>query len=280
MPHVDNELINAGTLENMCGRYALQTDVKVIASNFNVSQVTLRDSHLADMSATTVPVSELSVGAQAANYNVAPTHLVPVIVRHDNERILSAFSWGLVPDWAKDVSIGARAINARVETVTEKPMFRQAIVQRRCLVPADGWFEWEVLANGKKQPYYFSSAQHELLAFAGIYETWRTPEGSLFWSVSVMTMDAWPSIEKIHHRMPIIVHPNLQEKWLGPGSAPLQEVVEESQTATTIDVWPVSVAVGNVRNNSPELLVEVPPIDSSLPNQTASQALSSQDTLF
>lgn len=269
-----------GTLETMCGRYALATDVKVIASNFNVAQVTLRDNHLADLSVLPSPVSALTELAQVANYNVAPTHQVPVIVKQDDQRVLSAFSWGLVPDWAKDVSIGARAINARVETVTEKPMFRQAIVHRRCLVPADGWFEWEVLANGKKQPYYFSSADHELLAFAGIYETWRTPEGTLFWSVSVLTMDAWPSIEKIHHRMPIIVHPDLQQRWIGPGNAPLAELVAASESATHLAVWPVSVAVGNVRNNSPELLVEVPPLSGEAQSGTRSGSESAQETLF
>ena len=260
----------------MCGRYTLTTDAKVIAANFNVSQASYCDGLLGDLSIPVLPVSEMPSGTLSANYNVAPTHLVPVILEHNQSRVLSAFSWGLVPEWAKDVSIGARAINARVETVTEKPMFRSAVVHRRCLVPADGWFEWEVLPNGKKQPYYFSAHNQSLLAFAGIYESWRKPDGSLHWSVSVLTMDAWPQIEAIHHRMPLIVNSALHERWLGAGNAPLDDVVQASQTANSITVWPVSTAVGNVRNNVPELLREIVPIHDEVTNKPTT----SQEPLF
>ena len=250
--------LTAGTLVSMCGRYALATDVKVVAANYNVSQATLRNGALADLSATIEPIVQLSSGAVAPSYNIAPTHNLESIVQVDGKNTLTYFSWGLVPKWAKDAAVGVRSINARVETVIEKPTFREAITKRRCVIPADGWFEWQVLGPRTKQPYYFSAQDGSLLNFAGIYESWKNPDGSIWWSCAVLTTDAWSEINEIHDRMPLLLHPDLVNQWIAPGVPPIAEVLEKSSAASRIAHWPVSTAVGNVRNNNP-LLVE--PID-------------------
>jgi len=237
----------------MCGRYALKTDPKVIAQDYNVAAAALADGRLATLSSNIVPVTQMTAKALTPNFNVAPTHLIPAVVRHEDEIALAAFSWGLVPSWAKDPAIGARMINARSETVEEKPSFRSAIGKRRCIVPADGWYEWEKLSATKKQPHYFSAADDSLIGFAGLYETWKQPDGSTLWSCTILTTDAWPELAYVHERMPVIMHADLRDAWLGEGPAPLAEVLDLSRTAKQIREWPVNPAVGNVRNNNETL---------------------------
>lgn len=236
----------------------MATDAKIVAANYNVSQATLRDGSLADMSANILPISKLSDGAVAPSYNIAPTQMLESVLQIEGKNTLTTFRWGLVPKWAKDASVGVRSINARVESVSTKPSFREAITKRRCVIPADGWFEWQVQTNGKKQPHYFSAKGEELINFAGIYESWKSSDGSLWWTCSVLTTPAWPEISGIHDRMPLIVHSNLVEQWIAPGEPPIAEVLENSRLANQICFWPVGLAVGNVRNNNP-MLVE--PID-------------------
>jgi putative SOS response-associated peptidase YedK len=169
---------------------------------------------------------------------------------------MAMFSWGLVPAWAKDPAVGTRMINARVETITEKPSYRSAVAKRRCLVPADGWYEWQKVGSGKVA-HYLTAADENVLTFAGIYERWVAPDGFVLWSVSVITTQAQDHISAIHDRMPLLVQPHLRDAWLAPGTVPVDEFVAASQVPEQIVAWPVSAAVGNVRNNSPELIVPV-----------------------
>ncbi len=236
----------------------MATDVKVVAANYNVSQATLRDGSLADLSASILPITQLGQGAVAPNYNIAPTQNLAAVLQLDGNNTITSLRWGLIPKWAKDSQVGVRAINARVESVLEKPTFREAIVKRRCVIPADGWYEWQVLNAGKKQPFYFSAAGGGMLNFAGIYESWKSPDGSLWWTCSVLTTDAWPAIADVHHRMPLLVHPKLVNQWIAPGPPPIKTVLEKSGSANKISYWPVTTNVGNVRNNNP-MLIE--PID-------------------
>jgi hypothetical protein len=235
----------------MCGRFTLKADPKVIASQFKVSSMAILEGRIADLTSPTIPVDQVETEAFQPNFNVAPTHQIPAIVSQDNETVLAAFSWGLVPTWAKDPAIGSRMINARSETAAEKPSFRSALAKRRCIVPADGWYEWQG-SPGKKTPFYFSSTNNSVLGLAGIYETWKQPDGQLLWSAAILTQDARADFSYIHDRMPVLLTPEMQGIWLTSGTSPLNDVLD-SATSVEIQAWEVSAAVGNVRNNFADL---------------------------
>lgn len=238
----------------MCGRYTLKTDPRVVAADFNVSQAALNDGKLANLSNRVSPVTELNSDAFLPNYNTAPTHQIPTVLNFETVNTMATFSWGLVPTWAKDPGIGSKMINARSETVSEKPSFRSAIEKRRCIVPADGWYEWQK-AGTKKRPYYLSAVDESLIGFAGIYETWKSESGEVLWSVAILTQEARPEIAFVHDRMPVFVHRKLRNLWLTPGPSPLSEVLSQAASAAEIQAWEVGVAVGNVRNNNEHLIV-------------------------
>ena len=223
----------------------------MIASQFKVSSIAILEGRIADLTAPTIPVSQIETEMFQPNFNVAPTHQIPVIVSQDNQTLLAAFSWGLVPNWAKDPAIGSRMINARSETAAEKPSFRSALVKRRCIVPADGWYEWQG-SPGKKTPFYFSATKDSVLGLAGIYETWKQPDGQLLWSAAILTQDARADFSYIHDRMPVLLTPEMQGIWLTSGTSPLNDVLD-SATSVEIQAWEVSAAVGNVRNNFADL---------------------------
>jgi putative SOS response-associated peptidase YedK len=142
-------------------------------------------------------------------------------------------------------------INARSETAAEKPSFRSALAKRRCIVPADGWYEWQG-SPGKKTPFYFSSTNDSVLGLAGIYETWKQPDGQLLWSAAILTQDARADFSYIHDRMPVLLTPEMQGLWLTSGTSPLNDVLD-SAASVDIQAWEVSAAVGNVRNNFADL---------------------------
>jgi putative SOS response-associated peptidase YedK len=238
----------------MCGRYALKTDPRVVAADFNVAQAALAGGILSDLSHAPTPITQITSEAIQENFNVAPTHQIPVILEVESGTTMAAFSWGLVPSWSKDPSIGSRMINARSETVLEKPSFRSAMGKRRCIIPADGWFEWQKSPAGKKIPHYFSALDNTLIGFAGLYESWKRPDGEMLWSCTILTKDADPEISYVHDRMPVFVHRNLRSAWLQSGPAPLAEVLDLSCSATQLQVWEVGSAVGNVRNNGASLI--------------------------
>jgi putative SOS response-associated peptidase YedK len=235
----------------MCGRFSLKTDPKAIASQFKVGSIAILEGRIADLTSPTIPVSQIETEMFQPNFNVAPTHQIPAIVSQDNETLLAAFSWGLVPNWAKDPTIGSRMINARSETAAEKPSFRSALAKRRCIVPADGWYEWQG-SPGKKTPFYFSSTNDSVLGLAGIYETWKQPDGQLLWSAAILTQGARADFSYIHDRMPVLLTPEMQGLWLNSATSPLNDVLDAA-ASVDIQAWEVSAAVGNVRNNFADL---------------------------
>ncbi|CAM05604.1 putative SOS response-associated peptidase YedK [Saccharopolyspora erythraea NRRL 2338] len=241
----------------MCGRYASTKDPAKLAAEF-------------------AAVDATGDAAPGADYNVAPTKSVfSVVARHPRdeagerdesrtERSIRLMRWGLVPSWAKSISVGNRMINAKSETVTSKPAFRSPIKRQRCLVPADGWYEWK--RDGKvKQPYFMTPQDGSSLAMAGIWSTWRDPEAGPdappLVSCSVLTTDAVGQLTDIHERMPLLLAPTVWERWLDPDNADVGELLgpPPRDLVDELELRPVSTAVNNVRNNGAELLERVDP---------------------
>jgi putative SOS response-associated peptidase YedK len=208
------------------------------------------------------------------DYNVAPTKQIYAVTDSKEAlRVLDQFRWGLVPHWAKDVRTGNKMINARAETVAEKPAFRRPFAKRRCLIPADGYYEWK-----DKKPFYIFRTNGGITAMAGIYDLWRQPplEGAavkedetllpedsghaFLWTASVITTAATDDVGQIHDRMPMIIEPDLWADWLDPDNTELSQLqaamVPAMQGAMTS--YPVSTAVNFVRNNGPELIRPLP----------------------
>jgi len=190
-----------------------------------------------------------------ANYNVAPTQEIIAIAKHDGENWLDKYHWGLVPFWAKDVSIGSRMINARSETVAEKPSFRGAFKKRRCLVLADGFYEWKG-EKSNKQPMFITLPGREPFAFAGLWETWDKDPDSPYKSCTIITTRASKSVSYIHHRMPAILDPEAYEPWLDPQNEDAEglKTILEKGIVTELDSYPVSKQVNAVSNNKPSCI--------------------------
>jgi putative SOS response-associated peptidase YedK len=187
--------------------------------------------------------------------------------RPEDVRELHVARWGLVPFWAKDVSIGARLINARVETAHEKPAFRRAFALHRCLVPADGYYEWQATEGGGKQPHFIRPADGGVLAMAGLYEVWRSPDaaGGRLLSCTVITTAATDDVGRIHDRMPMLVEPDRFGAWLDPALTHPDEVrsLLVPAAAGRLESHPVSTAVNKVTNNGPELVKAAPQVGIS-----------------
>lgn len=220
----------------MCGRYASSRPVDDLLVHFEV----------ADPPEEVLPPS----------WNVAPTDPVYVVVERGS-RQLRVVRWGLVPSWAQDPKVGARFINARRETVAEKPAYRAAYAKRRCLVPADGYYEWQPTGSGK-QAWYLTDRTGDVLALAGLYEVWRSPEGRWLWTCTVLTTEAPDELGQIHDRTPLLVPREDWPRWLAPELADPGSDLLVPGTPGRLDAWPVGAAVGNVRNNGPELVQPAP----------------------
>jgi putative SOS response-associated peptidase YedK len=183
------------------------------------------------------------------------------------ERELRVVRWGLVPFWAKDVKIGSRMINARAETVSEKPAFRRAFAKRRCLLPANGYYEWQSVPGEAKQPMYISRADGRSLAFAGLYELWRDPsvdrgdEDAWLWTATIITTSAPDELGMIHDRMPMIIDPAGWADWLDPANSDVADVRALLSPAAVggLITYPVGTEVNSVRNNGPQLLERIDP---------------------
>jgi putative SOS response-associated peptidase YedK len=190
-----------------------------------------------------------------ASYNIAPTQEIPVIVQLEDARHFKKRHWGLVPFWAKDISLGSRMINARVETLSSKPAFKAALKHRRCLIPANGFYEWKGKA-GSKQPFFICLPSGEPLAFAGLYETWQDkeapPDAGPYESCTIITMDASDSVRDIHDRMPLILKPEAYDEWLDPANREPSKIEELLWTGymKNLKSYPVSKLVNRVENNS------------------------------
>jgi len=223
----------------MCGRYAFFSPAEAVRRVFGVSGV---------------PVLE-------ARYNIAPTQPVPVVrEREPGRREVALLHWGLVPSWAKEKAIGNRMINARAETIGEKPAFRRAYRDRRCLVLADGWYEWQATGDGK-QPWFIRARDRQPLALAGLWERWRDPVGGEeLESCAIVTRDAPGRLGEIHHRMPAVIPQQGAAAWRDPAqhdTGSLSDWLEEAR-ADDFEAWPVSRAVNDPRHEGAELVAPVP----------------------
>ena len=224
----------------MCGRYGRRADKQRIAEWMQTHKTDVfDDSYL------------------APSYNVAPQSLQPV-VRLDSEtgeRELTIMRWGLIPFFAKDAKIAYSTINARAETVATSPVFREPMKRRRCLVPATGFYEWQALDKKSKQPWAIELVDGNLFAFAGLWDRWKDKAtGQPLETYTIITTDPNELLEPIHNRMPVILSPQDYSRWLDPGE-PSQLPIDllRPYPAEEMRAWKVSAAVGNVRNNGPEL---------------------------
>jgi putative SOS response-associated peptidase YedK len=214
----------------MCGRFALVANGEVVAEQFSL----------------------LSAPQLAPRYNIAPTQPVAAVrVNATGARELTHFYWGLIPQWAKDIKMASRMINARAETISEKPSYRSPFKYRRCLVPVSGFYEWQKLSSGEKQPMYIQEADGSLLGIAGIYEHWSSPDGSEIDSVSLLTTRPNKFMADIHNRMPVIIEPADYNTWLDPqnnGSDLLLHLLRP-YPSERMTAYPVSTLVNNPRND-------------------------------
>jgi len=199
----------------------------------------------------------------AARYNIAPSQAVMAIA-NSNEKRFDFFSWGLIPSWAKDPSIGQKMINARSEGITEKPSFRGPFKYKRCLVPADGFFEWKAFPGEKrKTPFYFHAADHHPFAIAGLWDEWLGSNGSMIRSLTLITTTANDLLKPYHDRMPVILDPKDYDEWLYTDSARLSNLqgLLKPLTAFPLAAYRVSDLVNSPSNDHPECII---PYQSSL----------------
>lgn len=238
----------------MCGRFVLTTSLEQLQALFDIQRLRF---------------------TQSPSYNIAPTQPVAAVVENPaGTRGLVPLKWGLIPPWAADESAAAKMINARSESVHEKPSFREAFRQRRCIIPANGFFEWK---KGSKQPVYIYDTEEKPLAFAGIYSFWRNAQGERVDTCAILTTAANPTIETLHHRMPVILEPAAQQLWLR------KSIQQPEQLLPLLKAYPaertawryVSPAVNKVRINTPQNIAPYTPEEpfetvsaSSAPEQT------------
>jgi putative SOS response-associated peptidase YedK len=245
----------------MCGRYASTRDPATLAVDFDA-------------------VDQTDGAAPGAGYNVAPTTpVLSVVTRHPRDaegapdpdctvRGIRVMRWGLVPHWAKDPGIGSRLINARAESAVTKPAFRDAVARRRCLLPADGWYEWQRRGT-HKQPFFITPADGSGLAMAGLWSIWRDSkalDNPVLVTCAVLTTDAVGPLAEIHDRMPLLLPPAAWQGWLDPDFDVPPELLAPppASLVDALELRPVSTAVNNVRNSGPELMDRVEPEQPAL----------------
>lgn len=215
----------------MCGRFTLTTNLGAIAARFGVTRF----------------LEEVG-----PRYNIAPTQPV-IVVNDDGSRHLTEMRWGLIPSWAKEPTIGNRMINARAETVATKPAFRAALRKRRCLIPADGFYEWQQVGR-RKQPVYITLKTREPFSFAGLWETWTSPDGEEIKTCTIITTEANDLMKPIHDRMPVILTPDAEAVWLDPAIQDPARLLAllTPYPSEAMEVYPVSTSVNNPSNDGPE----------------------------
>jgi len=220
----------------MCGRFALRTPTKKLAEEFRVEE------------APTVK----------ARYNIAPTQSILAVRQSDDGREAVVLKWGLIPSWAKDDSMSARLINARSETVTEKPAFREAFKRSRCIIPADGFYEWQ-RTEGKKQPFFFSMRDERMFGFAGLWDRWKEEGGKVIESCTILTTEANEVLLPVHDRMPVILHHETYDEWLNTDVRALESLKEllRPYPSSEMTSYPVSARVNNPRNQGEELITRM-----------------------
>jgi putative SOS response-associated peptidase YedK len=216
----------------MCGRFSIFADPSRLAERFEVS----------------LPAEGLR-----PRYNAAPTQALPVIL-NEGDRVIQLLRWGLVPFWAKDPSIGSQMINARAETLAEKPSFRNALKKRRCLVLADGFYEWRK-TPASKVPMRITLVSGEPFAFAGLWETWDTPDGDKLRTFTIVTTSPNELVEPIHNRMPVILRPEHETLWMDNYAEPAAWLdVLRPYPAELLRAYPIPKRVNSVGNDDPSVV--------------------------
>jgi len=229
----------------MCGRYTLHHTSKEIAARFDAQKVLFETPR---------------------RYNIAPTQPVAAITQREDERVLDAFRWGLIPSWAKDPAIGNRLINARAETLAEKPAFKSALKRRRCLIPADGFYEWSTPEKAKskeKTPHYIRMKTGELFAFAGLWDEWKSPDGEEVRSCTIITTTPNELITPLHHRMAVILKPEHESLWLDPTLDDADELAQllKPYAADALEEYTVSTRVNTPAFDEESCLLPVEHIE-------------------
>lgn len=222
----------------MCGRYTLTKELRELAKRFE---------------------AEMAAGFEktlAPRYNIAPTQSV-IVVNDTWQREIVSMRWGLIPSWAKDESIGNRMINARAETIAEKPAFRVAFHKRRCIIPADGFYEWKKTGS-VKQPVRIVLKDREPFGFAGLWEEWLSPDGEGILSCTIITTEANELLKDVHDRMPVILPREKEGVWLNPDT-PLPELSSllKPYPSDEMEFYPVSQTVNSPANDSPDCIVPI-----------------------
>jgi putative SOS response-associated peptidase YedK len=224
----------------MCGRFQLSVKGKDISERYN---------------------TEVFDEFFKPSYNCAPTQRLSVITNTQPEK-LNHFNWGLVPFWAKDTSIASKMINSRAETIMEKPAFKKAFGARRCLVPANGFYEWKQQSK-QKIPFRFFLNQHEIFSMAGIWETWYDSSNNSFHSFSIITTQANSLMQHVHHRMPVILEPEDEHSWLNDEKPEILFELLRPLPAELMDCYEVSPRVNSARNDDPTLIEKYTGVNQS-----------------
>ncbi|HEX3011677.1 MAG TPA: SOS response-associated peptidase [Syntrophomonadaceae bacterium] len=221
----------------MCGRYTLAVEKDELAERFGCP--------------TVIPVL-------SPRYNIAPTQTVPVVVADNDYNRMTMMKWGLIPFWAKDPSMGSRMINARLESAAVKPAFKYALRQRRCLIPADGYYEWQKTSDGKR-PFHIILPHQELFSFAGLWEKWNSPAGDTVCSFTILTTAPSPSVAAIHHRMPVILPREQENYWLRglPDSCELESYLAGLNPVHQLIAYQVSNRVNSPAFDDPQCIYPV-----------------------
>lgn len=221
----------------MCGRKTLTRDMQSIIEELAIEEWE-DDSYL-------------------PSYNIAPTQVTPILLHQEDSRVVKPMKWGLIPSWSKDESIGSKMINARVETLTEKPSFQNLVHQHRCVVIADGYYEWKRTQDGN-QPYYISHPDNKLLPMAGLWTTWTNQSGGNLHSYTVITTTPQSAISHIHNRMPVILNPMAIDDWIQCETvSPNQALQTLMPYAKALSYHPVSTLMNSPNQNSKECIRSV-----------------------
>lgn len=224
----------------MCGRYTLVNGKKKLITRFEVKKK---------------PSQEI-----ISNYNVAPSQIMPVIVNHGKGNVIEFMRWGLIPVWAKDSKIGYSMINAKAETLSEKPTWKRPLKSQRCLVPATGFYEWQQTSKGKV-PFYIHEKETDLFAFAGLYDEWTDKSsGEVIRSYSIITTTPNQLMKPIHDRMPVILDQRAENDWIDPKADEnigFLEHLLRPYPAKEMEAYIVSTEVNTPKNNKPDLIVKV-----------------------
>ena len=222
----------------MCGRFVRKLYAETIASEFDVDEV----------------VTDL-----APSYNVAPSQQVAVVMTDGKKRLVS-MKWGLIPAWSDDPAIGNRLINARAETITEKPSFREAFLRQRCLVIADGFYEWQKRGRTRR-PYFIHLKAERPFGFAGLYDLWTSPEGEVITTCTIITTEPNEIVKTLHDRMPVILPKQFEDAWLDPYNADHASLIQMlgPYSENEMEMHTVSSLVNSTANDSPECITPAAP---------------------